>query len=229
MTPMSNKYIYRSRISEAKTREIIKYFSVDLNATQISKLSNLSRNSVNNILTALRLRISLLSEQEKPFTGEVEVDESFFGARRQKGKRGRGAYGKTIVFGLYKRNDKVYTEIVPNCSRATLQAIIKGKVELESIIHSDNWRGYNGLVDLGYKRHYRLDHGKNEFVRGNSHINGIEGFWGYAKTRLTKFKGMHKNTFYLHLKETEFRYNYRNDDLYKLLLNNLRNNPLKLS
>ncbi|MCB0701061.1 MAG: IS1595 family transposase, partial [Ignavibacteriae bacterium] len=90
---MSNKYIYRSRISEAKTREIIKYFSVDLNATQISKLSNLSRNSVNNILTALRLRISLLSEQEKPFTGEVEVDESFFGARRQKGKRGRGAYG----------------------------------------------------------------------------------------------------------------------------------------
>ena len=132
MRPMRNKYIYRSRISEAKTREIIKYFSVDLNATQISKLSNLSRNSVNNILTALRLRISLLSEQEKSFSGEVEVDECFFGARRQKGKRGRGAYGKTIVFGLYKRNDKVYTEIVPNCSRATLQAIIKGKVELEN-------------------------------------------------------------------------------------------------
>ena len=167
---MNNKYIYRSRISEAKTREIIRYFSVDLNATQISKLSNLSRNSVNNILTALRLRISLLSELETPFNGEIEVDESYFGARRQKGKRGRGAYGKTIVFGLYKRNDKVYTEIVPNCSRATLQAIIKGKVELESIIHSDKWGGYNGLVDLGYKRHYRLDHGKNEFVRGNSHI-----------------------------------------------------------
>ncbi len=216
-------------ISEAKTREIIRYFSVDLNATQISKLSNLSRNSVNNILTALRLRISLISELETPFNGEIEVDESYFGARRQKGKRGRGAYGKTIVFGLYRRNDNVYTEIVPNCSRATLQAIIKGKVELESIIHSDKWRGYNGLVDLGYKRHYRLNHGKNEFVRGNSHINGIEGFWGYAKTRLTKFKGMHKSTFYLHLKETEFRYNYRNDDLYKLILNELRNNPLKLS
>lgn len=226
---MLNKYIYRSMISEAKTREIIRYFSVDLNATQISKLSNLSRNSVNNILTALRLRISLISELETPFNGEIEVDESYFGARRQKGKRGRGAYGKTIVFGLYRRNDNVYTEIVPNCSRATLQAIIKGKVELESIIHSDKWRGYNGLVDLGYKRHYRLNHGKNEFVRGNSHINGIEGFWGYAKTRLTKFKGMHKSTFYLHLKETEFRYNYRNDDLYKLILNELRNNPLKLS
>jgi len=226
---MNNKYIYRSRISEAKTREIIKYFSVDLNATQISKLSKVSRNSINNILSALRIRISLLSELEAPFNGEIEVDESYFGARRKKGKRGRGAYGKTIVFGVYKRSDKVYTEIVPNCSRATLQAIIRGKVELESIIHSDKWRGYNGLVDLGYKRHYRLDHGKNEFVRGNSHINGIEGFWGYAKTRLTKFKGLHKKTFYLHLKETEFRYNYRNDDLYKLILDNLRTNPLNLS
>ncbi len=226
---MLNKYLYRSRISEAKFREIIKLFSVDLNAVQISELSGISRNSINKILNALRVRIAELCEQEKPFKGEVEVDESFFGARRKKGKRGRGAYGKTIVFGVYKRKGSVYTEIVPNCSRATLQAIIKGKVEADSIIHSDKWRGYNGLVDLGYKKHYRLDHGKNEFVRGKSHINGIEGFWGYAKTRLTKFKGMHKNTFYLHLKETEFRYNYRTVNLYKLLIENLRKNPLKLS
>lgn len=84
-------------------------------------------------------------------------------------------------------------------------------------------------VDLGYKKHYRLDHGKDEFVRGKSHINGIEGFWGYAKTRLSKFKGMHKTTFYLHLKETEYRYNYRNENLYNLVIENLRKNPLKLS
>ena len=226
---MHNKYLYRSRVSEVKFREIIKLFSVDLNAIQISELSHISRNSINKILYALRVRIAALCESEKPFKGEIEVDESFFGAKRKKGKRGRGAYGKTIVFGVYKRNGSVYTEIVPNCSRTTLQAIIKGKIEMDSIIHSDKWRGYNGLVDLGYKKHYRLDHGKDEFVRGKSHINGIEGFWGYAKTRLSKFKGMHKNTFYLHLKETEFRYNYRNKNLYKLVLENLRNNPLKLS
>ncbi len=82
------------------------------------------------------------------------------------------------------------------------------------------------MVDLGYKKHYRLDHGNNEFVRGQSHINGIEGFWGYAKTRLTKFKGMNKRTFLLHLKETEFRYNNRNNNLYKLLLKNFKNKPL---
>ena len=142
----------------------------------------------------LRQRIFELSQfQSAPLKGQIEVDESYFGARRVKGKRGRGANGKTIVFGLLKRGDKVYTEIVPNCKAATLQSIIKGKTDIESVIHSDGWRGYNGLVDLGYKKHFRVHYGKNEFVRGNSHINGIESFWGYAKTRLVKFKGMNKN------------------------------------
>ena len=81
-----------------------------------------------------------------------------------------------MVFGVYKRNGKVYTEIVPNCSRATLQAIIKGKVDIDRVIHFDKWTGYNGLIDLGYKKHYRLYHGNHEFVRGKSHIDGIEGF-----------------------------------------------------
>jgi transposase-like protein len=43
---------------------------------------------------------------------DIEVDESYFGARRVKGKRGRGARGKIIVFGLLKRGDKVYTQII---------------------------------------------------------------------------------------------------------------------
>ena len=93
----------------------------------------------------------------------------FFGAKRVKGKRGRGAYGKTIVFGIYKRNGKVYTRIIPNCSTDTLQEIIKGKVNLNSTIHSDNWKGYDGLVDLGYKKHYRLDHSKDEICKRFHH------------------------------------------------------------
>ncbi len=215
---MANKYFKRSRVSASKIRQLLKLFSLDLNALQIAKISGLNRNTVNNYLRKIRELIASYCEQDSPFKGEVEVDESFFGARRVKGKRGRGAYGKTIVFGIYKRNGKVYTEIVPDCSRATLQAIIKGKVVKDSIIHSDKWRGYNGLVDLGYRKHYRIDHGNDEFVNGKSHINGIEGFWGFAKSRLSKFKGLHKSTFYLHLKECEFRYNYRKEDLYKLLL-----------
>ena len=223
---MKNKYVYRSRISEHKFREIVKLFSLDLEADQTANITGLSRNTINKYYKAFRERISQICEQNSPLSGEIEVDESYFGARRVKGKRGRGAQGKTIVFGLFKRNGKVYTEIVPDCRRSTLQAVIRGRVSLESVIHSDGWRGYNGLVDIGYKKHFRVHHGQNEFVRGKSHINGIESFWGYAKTRLGRFRGVHKKTFYLHLKECEFRFNHRGKNLYFLILEILRNKPL---
>ena len=86
---------------------------------------------------------------------------------------------------------------------------------------------------MSYKKYYRVHHGKSEFAKKEknikNHINGIENFWGLAKVRLSKFRGMNKNTFYLHLKECVFRFNYRNDDLYILLLKIIRNNPLKSS
>ena len=71
----------------------------------------------------------LACEAQRPLFGIVEVDESFFGARRVKGRRGRGAYGKTIVFGIFERQGRVYTEIVPDGSKPTLQGIIRGRVE----------------------------------------------------------------------------------------------------
>ena len=102
-------------------RQIILLFSEDLSATQIFHLTKIPRPAVNKYLTAIRLRILELSLlQSDPLVGQIEVDESYFGARRVRGKRGRGARGKTIVFVLLKRGDKVYTEIVPNCKRVLL-------------------------------------------------------------------------------------------------------------
>ena len=226
---VKNKYVKRSHISEQKFRQVVKLFAEDLNATQISNLTGISRPTINKYLQAIRKRIAEFCELNSPLTGEIEVDESYFGARRAKGKRGRGAYGKTIVFGLLKREGKVYTEIVPDVKAATLQALIRGRVDIDSVIHSDGWRGYDGLVDIGYDKHFRVHHGKNEFVRGKSHINGIESFWSYAKIRLVKFRGIDKKNFNLHLKECEFRFNHRGEDLYKILLEIFRKEPLKLS
>ncbi len=223
---MKNRYANRTKVSEPKFRELLRLFALNLDATQIAKLTGLNRNTVNRFLKAIRIRLAEFCEQHSPFTGEIEVDESFFGPRRVKGKRGRGAYGKTIVFGVFKRNGKVYTEIVPDCSKSTLQGIIRGKVAPESIIYSDGWRGYNGLVDVGYGKHLRVDHGHNEFVIGKTHINGIEGFWGFAKSRLTRFRGMSPATFFLHLKECEFRFNHRDQNLYKMMLEIVRLKPL---
>ena len=185
----------------------------------------MNHNTVNRHLSALRERIASFCKEESPVSGEVEVDESYFGARFVKGLRGRGARGKTIVFDLFKRNGRVYTEIVPDCSKRTLQGIIRGRVELESVIHSDGWRGYDGLVDLGYQKHFRVEHGNNEFANERSHINGIESFWAYAKTRLVKFRALQKHSFF-HLKECAFRFNHKRENIYKMLLKMLRENPL---
>jgi len=214
----SSKQFVRAKITRAKFRQIVRLFAVDLTATQITAVTGLNRNTVNRYLTLMRRVIAAHCQSESPFCGDVEMDESYFGARRVKGKRGRGARGKTIVFGIYKRNDCVYTEVVPNCKKSSIQAIIRGKVELAATIHTDGFRSYDGIVHMGYQKHYRVRHDQDEFVRGTSHINGIEGFWGIAKTRLVKFKGMSRATFYLHLKECEFRFNHRDEDLYHLLL-----------
>ena len=205
----------------------MKHFSLDLTATQTTELTSLNRNTVNRLYSEMRRRISEYSYQNFPITGEFEADESYFGPKRIRGKRGRGAGSKTIVFGLFKRDGKIYTEIVPDAKASTLQAIIRGHADIESVIHTDGWRGYDGLVDLGYEKHFRVHHGDNVFSSGNGiHINGIESFWGYAKHRLTKFKGIPKAAFELYLKETEFRFNNRGKNLYHILLKLFRDNPL---
>ena len=222
-----NRYYRRSHITEKKFRLLVRYFAMDLSASQTAVLSGISRRTINSIFLKIRVRLFQTCQTASPFgSSEVEVDESYFGARRVRGKRGRGAFGKHIVFGIYKRNGFVFTEIVPDVQKKTLQAIIRGRVSLDSIIHSDGWRGYNGLVDVGFDKHYRVNHSKNEFVIGDSHINGIESFWSYAKRRLQKFNGVSKETFYLHLKECEWRFNNRSKNLYLELLKLLRENPL---
>lgn len=208
-------------------RQIIKYFALDLTAQKTAVLTNLTRKSVNQIYLKIRNRVSEEAERASPFSAcEIEVDESYFGARRVKGKRGRGAGSKQIVFGIYKRNGRVYTEIVPNAARKTLQNIIRGRVSLDSVIHSDCWRGYNGLVDVGYSKHYRVNHSADIFAVDAVHINGIESFWSFAKRRLQKFNGVPTRTFYLHLKECEYRFNHRNENLQHLLLKLLEQYPL---
>ena len=120
----------------------------------------------------------LACEAQRPLFGVVEVDESFFGARRVKGRRGRGAYGKTVVFGIFERHGHVYTEIVSDCSKPTLQGIIRGRVDARTVINSDGWRGYNGLVDLGYG-HVRVDHARTSLPRepSTSMASKASGGW----------------------------------------------------
>lgn len=212
-----------AKISNYQLKKIIHHFVVDVSADQASKLLEFNRNTINRYYMIFRIAIVLHQQDEfRKFVGLIELDESYFGARRVRGfhgklKRGRGTY-KQPVFGIFERNGRVYTEIVPDCSKKTLQKVILGKVDIHSIIYSDGWRGYNGLVDVGYDKHFRVNHGTNEFAKNKTvHINGIESFWSFTKRRLVKFNGV-KEYFYMHLKECEWRWKREDADLEKELM-----------
>ncbi len=205
---------------------VLKLFCADIPALTAAGLAGLSVQSTQSLYDGLRLRIlALTMEEARPFAGEVEIDESSFGPRRVRGKRGRGAGGKTPVIGLLKRGGKVFTEIVENCSKQALMPIIKGQVLSEATVYTDGWKSYDGLVLGGYK-HHRIHHHRNQFARGKNHVNGIESFWSFTKLRLAKLRGIRAQYFFLHLKESEWRWNLRHDNLYLFLLKNLRSEPL---
>jgi len=89
-----------------------------------------------------------------------------------------------------QKNGKVLTKIAYYCVKAALQAIIRGKVDLEIVIHSDGWRGRKWLIDLGYKKHSSVRYSNDEFARRKSHIHGIESDWSFPKTGLPQLHGV---------------------------------------
>ena len=210
-----------AKLSPFKIRNLLRCFCEDLPASKAAGLSGLNVNTAERYYTIFREKIARASVHEARFSGEVEIDESYFGARRVRGKRGRGAAGKTPVFGILKRSGKVYVTVVKNCSREQLLPVIQGKILEGSTIYSDGWKAYDGLILNGYD-HYRVFHSENEFARGKNHINGIEAFWSYAKRRFRKFNGIASHKFHVYLKECEFRWNHRKESLYATMLNVLR-------
>ena len=83
---MKNRYSKSSKLSEARFWAVVKGFAADLTALRTAQLCGVNRNTVNRIYRGLRERIFVACEAQRPFFGVVEVDESFFGARRVKGK-----------------------------------------------------------------------------------------------------------------------------------------------
>ena len=147
--------------------------------------------------------------------GQIELDETYSGGKR-KGKRGRGAFNKAIVFGMLERNGKVYTKVVPNVSAETLMNKIKKKTRKGSVFYTDCFKSYKSLKQYG--KHFRINK-VYTFARGRNHINGMEGFWSFAKERFHKYHGISMRNYPLYLKEMEFRYNHRNGDVFKKLVN----------
>ena len=194
----------KSRLSRDKQQRLIEHFVAGTTARRAGALVGVNFKTAAYYFHRLREIIYQATEDETPFSGEVEVDESYFGGRR-KGKRGRGAAGKVPVFGLLKRKGKVYAKVIPNAKSKTLMNIMANRIVPDSIVYSDAFHSYNILDTSGFT-HYRINHSKL-FADKKNHINGIENFWNQAKRHMRKFNGVPKEHFPLFLKECEWRFN----------------------
>lgn len=215
----SGRWINRGRLSSVQWLSLVKLFELEVSARKMALQLNMSYRAVYKAITTIRLAILNHAEDAQSLLdGEIEVDEAYFGGRR-KGNRGRGAAGKVPVFGILERDGLVQVNVVPDVSAATLLKLTVKKVRRGSVVYTDKFRSYDSLMFCGY-RHLKVDHEKY-FSSGKVYINGLEGFWSWAKERFIKHHGVSKTYFPLYLKELEFRYNNRNHDIFNQVTNYL--------
>ena len=215
ISPMAGTIFHRSRTSLQKWFYAIYLFTTTRHGVAAKELQ---RQLSVTYKTAWRMghqirKLMAHADGEWPLGGggkAVEADETYVGGKKSGGKRGRGAPGKTVVFGMMERDGDVMTKVVPNVRKKTLQPIIKANIEKGSAVHTDELKSYGGLDKAGYD-HETVNHSAGEYVDGDCHVNGMEGFWARLKLSI---RGTHVHVSGKHLekyaKEFEYRYNRRN-------------------
>jgi hypothetical protein len=225
---MKNKYLKGAHLSERKFKEILRLFADDLTATQIANISGVSRVTINSYLKKLRHQIARYCETLHP----APVPVLAYDTRQSDPIPDHDSdtlvavdrIVKPVIFGICRSEDRLHTEILPDVSRSMIHAATRGRSVLEAQSDTDRLRRFSGLVDLGQYRLYRLGQSSD-----THQMDDVDAFWALTKHRLAKFKGLNRNTAYLHLKECEYRFNHRNDDLFAVLLELLKTYPLTLS
>lgn len=206
------------KIDSRLLRKVTKEFILEHSTNTILALLPISQRKMLKTLYVFRKVMS--KDTPESFSGTVEVDETYIGGqwknkplkiklKSTRSKRGLGTT-KQPIFGILCRDGKVFAELISKTEAKNLQPIIQQKVKQGSTVCSDTWRGYTGIAAKGYV-HRIVNHGKHEYSnkKGN-HINGLEGFWGYLKRKLSAKGGIRRKKLHLYLGEYVWRYNHRN-------------------
>ncbi len=180
-----------------------------ISAKQLQRELGVTYKTAWRMFTQIR---KLMAENVNPLTGQVEVDETYIGGKRQ-GKRGRGAFGKSVVMGMVERNGNAIAQVIPNVKARTLLPMIEKQVAKEgkTIIFTDEFGSYNNVEKLGYA-HEIVQHAAKQYVRGVAHVNTMEALWSTIKRGID---GVNHSVSPLYLQSYldsyVFRYNHRRD------------------
>ena len=228
---MKNRYLKGAHITERKVREMLKLYCEDLTATQIANISGISRITVNAYLKLIRTHIAKYCEDQSPLhmlNGHLPMIHMENGSALN--NSGNGKLVKKHLYGILKSQDLIYTDQINRVDPQWFVDWVKGRIEAEpEFVKQNRLTLYNGIADFNTVKLYRIQQPLNGSVRGRSQIDEIDLFWGLLKSRLVKFRGLTGATLYLHVKETEFRYNNRNQEIFDILMSIIHKRPLHFS
>ncbi len=207
------------RLSNHDQRRLLEYFVLGVPVYRLRFRGPASVPTMQRYFRLIRTTLAIHEQCRKPFRGEIECDETCFGGKR-KGKRGWGALGKIIVLGILQRNGQVRVFPIQGRGAKRILPLVHQHTTPGSLFYTDDWHAYGSLSLRGGHVVVRKEKG---IPKGRDHLNGIEGFWSYAKHWLYHYRGVPKKFFHLYLGEISFRFNHRDQDLFPLILELLKN------
>ena len=207
-----------SRLTKATKRRLLEFFVLGVPIYRMRFRVGVSTPAVQRFFRLIRAVLAFEEGCRVAFEGAVECDETTFGGHR-KGKRGWGAAGKIIVLGILQRNGMVRVFPVQGHKGTEVIRLVREHTKPGSLYYTDDWQAYGSLAVRGDHIVVRKEAGR---PKGRAHINGIEGFWSYAKHWLYPYRGVPRKTFHLFLGEISFRFNHRNTDIFSLIYKLLR-------
>ncbi len=158
--------------------------------------------------TAWRMghKIRELMEQDmEKSEGVFEADETFIGGKTRRAGGCGWRKNKIPVFGILKREGKVFAVVVRDIQKLTLSKYIFSVIDWASDVMTDESHSYD---DLGRRyNHFSVCHSKREYVRGNVSTNGIEGFWSQLKKLYRCHHWISGKWLQWYVNEAVFRYN----------------------
>ncbi len=205
---------------------LIKLFELEISARKTSQQLGVSYPTVLKAFQLIRQSIAAHARNGERFLGgEIEAGQTYFNGK-EAALTGKPSQNGVPVFGILERKGRVTVEVLRDVSAETLLNLTVKKVKTGSIVYTDKYKTFDALMFCGYK-HIKVD--RKRFSGANVYINGLEGFWSFAKERIDKFHGISKEKFPFYLKEMEFRYNNRQQPIFETLVHyicDLRENIL---